>query len=75
MAYMRGEEFACDPEADRLIDLYHDGYDLRRQGQPRPADPSMAMGWDDAEKASKVRVVMPARPEGYYHTDPKGEDW
>lgn len=52
---------------DRVIDLYHDGYFARRRGEPRPSCPYSACGWDDAERETKVVVVMPRRPEGYYH--------
>lgn len=52
---------------DAAIDAFHDGYDLFRKGKPRPECSLMAQGWDDAQRASRVRVVMPSRPEGYYH--------
>lgn len=57
-------------EAEERIDRFHDGYFAFRRGEPRPTDPCAADGWDDAERASQVRVVMPARPEGYYHCAP-----
>jgi hypothetical protein len=52
---------------DLLIDRFHDGYFAFRNGEARSPCPYMAEGWDDAERSSKVRVVMPRRPEGYYH--------
>lgn len=56
-----------DAEAERRIDLYHEGYFAHRDGKPRPSDEHAAAGWDDRKRDSLVRVVMPARPEGYYH--------
>jgi hypothetical protein len=53
---------------DAAVDAYHDGYDLFRKGNARPEEAHMAQGWDDAQRASRVRVVMPRRPEGYYHS-------
>lgn len=52
---------------DKAIDAFHDGYRLFRQRKPRPACPIMADGWDDAQRASRVRVQAVERPEGYYH--------
>jgi hypothetical protein len=57
---------------DINIDTYHDGYRLFLARQSRPACPIMAEGWDDANRANRVRVEMPNRPEGYYHM-PLGE--
>ena len=56
-----------DFDNDAAIDAFHDGYRMFLKKQPRPADPIMADGWDDAQRESRVRVVMPKRPEGYYH--------
>jgi len=52
---------------DQIIDLYHDGMVERWARRPRPACPFMADGWNDANRDAGVRVVAPARPEGYYH--------
>lgn len=60
-----------DAETDARIDRYHDGWFARRDGKPRPETcPDGQAGWDDCLRAEKVRVVMPARPEGYYHAPP-----
>ena len=53
---------------DKNIDRWHDGWFEFRAGKSRPSDRNGAEGWDDAKRASGVRVVMPARPEGYYHS-------
>lgn len=52
---------------DDKIDLYHEGYDANRTGKPCPTEPHSRAGWLDRERNKRVRVVMPARPEGYYH--------
>lgn len=52
---------------DAAIDAYHDGYDAHRAGKPRPAEQHAAEGWDQRARDVQVRVVMPARPEGYFH--------
>lgn len=55
-------------DEDARIDAYHAGYACFQRGQPQPThDADMAEGWDDAKRASWVRVELPARPEGYYH--------
>lgn len=54
-------------EAERKTDAYCAGYLAGRRGGPKPDDPDGAEGWTDGKDASQVRVVMPARPEGYYH--------
>jgi hypothetical protein len=56
-----------DLDNDAAIDRYHDGYGMFLAGGACPMDADMAEGWRDAERASRVRVVMPRRPEGYYH--------
>lgn len=58
------QDFEDDEAA---IDAYHDGYDAFWKGQPKPDGSHQAAGWTDAQRASRVRVVMPRRPEGYYH--------
>lgn len=60
------EMYAIDDDAE--IDAFHAGYDMHRRGQPCPDhDRAMRDGWLDRQAAIQVRVVMPARPEGYYH--------
>lgn len=56
-----------DDRIDAEIEQFHAGYRAFLAGQPRPADATQAEGWEDAQRASRVCVVMPARPEGYYH--------
>lgn len=48
---------------DAKIDRWHAGYFAK----VRPTDPDELDGWLQAQEARRVRVVMPARPEGYYH--------
>ncbi len=55
-----------DIEMDRKIDLWHDGYFMRRRGEARPTDPDMSAGWDEANREHPV-VQQVSRPEGYYH--------
>lgn len=66
-SYPTAQNEIDDSEIDRLIDLFHEGYAAFLAGRPMPADPEQASGWRDAQRASLVRVVMPRRPEGYYH--------
>lgn len=56
-----------DEAAEAAIEQYHAGYDMFRQGKSCPAEAKMVEGWRDAQRASRVRVIMPRRPEGYYH--------
>ena len=63
-----------DQETERRIDLYHSGWDAHRAGQPRPDHPDQRAGWDARADSLKVRVVMPERPEGYYHAPPGAFD-
>jgi ribosome modulation factor len=63
---------------DDLIYAYHEGYLARRSGKSCPyPDPVLAKEWkeglDRAVADSSVRVVMPVRPEGYYHSSLTGE--
>lgn len=60
---LQDDEDAAVAEADAFCA----GYLSFRDGKPQPTDPVKAEGWLDAQRASRVRVVMPARPEGYYH--------
>lgn len=57
----------CDHCADVRCDKYHDGYDAFCRRQPCPTEQHAANGWRNAEAASQTVVVMPERPEGYYH--------
>ena len=58
----------CDDCSDLRIDAYHSGCKLHQAGMKRPDnDPIKAEGWDDRERDMRVCVVMPSRPEGYYH--------
>lgn len=52
-----------DEEDETHIDRWHNGYFAKE----RPTDPDELEGWTQAQEERKVRVVMPARPEGYYH--------
>lgn len=58
---------------DARIDAWHEGYFSRRDGKANPWPPthSLASEWEQGRaqqaKDARVRVVMPARPEGYYH--------
>lgn len=60
---VNAEELANEAKIDR----WHDGYFANRDGAPRPDDPDEADGWDHREREKGVHVLMPARPEGYYH--------
>lgn len=64
------QERLDDIAQDAKIDRYHDGYFAHRKGLPRPACPDAAAGWDQRAIDCRVRVVMPRRPEGYYHCAP-----
>lgn len=61
------EEFDAEIEAEEAADLFCEGFLAFSRGEPRPTNTIAAEGWDDAQRTSRVRVVMPARPEGYYH--------
>lgn len=58
-----------DAADDPRVDAWHDGY---IGTAPRPTDPALATEWDagrlKAAKDGKRRVVLPVRPEGYYHS-------
>lgn len=60
-----------DAESERRIDLWHQGWFTRYYGRPLPKDPIMREGWKDCEHSLQVHVVMPERPEGYYHQAPE----
>ena len=57
------DDFDTDAAADRFCD----GYFAHKRGEPRPTEPDAAAGWDERAASLGVRVIMPARPEGYYH--------
>lgn len=55
-------------KTDAQIDLWHDGALDCYRGKPKASsDPDYLEGWAHAENERHVQVVMPARPEGYYH--------
>lgn len=56
-------ENAEEIEADAKCDRWHKGYFAKE----RPTDPDELEGWLHAREQAKVRVVMPERPEDYYH--------
>jgi hypothetical protein len=60
-------EFDAEIEAEAAADAYAAGFLGYGRGEPRPADPHAAEGWDEARAMRDVRVVMPRRPEGYWH--------
>ena len=58
-------------EHDEAIDRYNDGVLAALRGQTRPVGNEHAAyieGYEDGLVQHKVRVVMPSRPEGYYHS-------
>ncbi len=67
--YYKIQDYDDDAAEDR-INRFHDGYWAHKRGEARPNDPHAAAGWDDRARDQKVRVIMPARPEGYYHAKP-----
>jgi hypothetical protein len=63
-------------EHDAGLDAFNDGWLAFRASTPCPyAAGSLAVAWHEgwlrAQRASRVRVTMPARPEGYYHSRPE----
>jgi hypothetical protein len=53
---------------DAKIDRWHDGYFAHKRGEPQPVEPDAAAGWQHrADDLDRPAVLMPARPEGYYH--------
>lgn len=58
-----------EPEADdAAIDRWHDGWFDGHRAKPKASDDADYLkGYDEGHDARKVVVVMPARPEGYYH--------
>lgn len=81
--YCRREAATCVPNPcaerrqinfeERRIEAYHDGWGMFRRGEARPVSGDERDGWQDAQRASRVVVIMPRRPEGYYHSRPDGE--
>lgn len=57
------------PEADdAAIDRWHDGALDALNHRPKASDDADYLkGYAHGEEERKVVVVMPARPEGYYH--------
>jgi len=53
---------------DVAMDLWNDAVLAALRGQPCPAEDADSLeGYAHGLEARKVRVVMPERPEGYYH--------
>lgn len=56
------------PEYDAKLDRWHDGVlDALRYKPSMSVDPDYLEGYNHGLNERLVRVVMPARPEGYYH--------
>lgn len=57
------------PEADdAAIDRWHDGWLDGHRAKPRASeDPDYLKGYEQGADQRNVVVVMPSRPEGYYH--------
>ena len=57
-----------DDYDDTASDLWNDAALAAMYGKPCPADDDNSKaGYAYGLEERKVRVVMPARPEGYYH--------
>lgn len=56
-----------DAEAEAQIERFHAGYDAHKRGEPCPSEKDAADGWNARDHACHTVVVMPSRPEGYYH--------
>lgn len=66
----QGRDDFDDAAADRWTDAALAAF----RGQPCPAhDLDSINGYQHGLEQRRVRVVMPARPEGYWHTNPCGE--
>jgi len=67
-----------DLDLDALIDAWHDGYFSRRDGKDTPpSDKFLAREWELGRRQYLIDraappVLMPERPEGYYHIAPDG---
>lgn len=58
---------------DNRIDLWNAAVLAGLRGQPCPANDGYSLeGYAHGLEQSKVRVVVPARPEGYYHLPVEG---
>jgi hypothetical protein len=57
----------CDSEMDAWNDA---SIDALRGIPARSSHPVYMDGYNDGLRARRRRVVMPARPEGYYHVAP-----
>jgi hypothetical protein len=54
---------------DAWLDAWNDGALDALRGKPRASSGApYAEGYDHGLSERRVRVVMPARPEGYYHS-------
>lgn len=57
-----------DIDTDAKIDRWNDGaLDGCRNRPQASTDPDYLEGYAHGQNDRRVRVVMPARPEGYYH--------
>lgn len=57
-----------DAENDARLDRWNDGaLDGSRNKARASDDPDYLEGYAHGQDGRRVRVVMPARPEGYYH--------
>jgi hypothetical protein len=54
---------------DELIDLWNDGaIDGIRNRPMASSHPEYLEGYAHGQDQRRVRVIMPVRPEGYYHS-------
>lgn len=65
--HLAEQDRITEEENERGIANYHAGWAAHRSGLARPTDKDGAYGWDERARSCKVRVIMPPRPEGYYH--------
>lgn len=58
---------------DAAADRWNDAALAALRGKPCPGTDSDSLeGYAHGLEERKVRVVMPRRPEGYYHVNPNG---
>jgi hypothetical protein len=61
-------------KTDEQIDLWHDGaLDALNYRNRASINPDYAEGYEFGLDARRVHAVPVSRPEGYYHSDPRGE--
>jgi hypothetical protein len=58
---------------EAAFERFDAGYIAHKRGAARPAETDAAAGWDMRDGECRTHVIMPARPEGYYHQNPNGE--